>query len=89
MATGVDEAGAGSCASAALSESVVAGGGGAVTPLSAIVDEAGVPWSASAWLGGMLGGMVTGAVVAFGTTTGAMTSVRASDAGTSGGGGAG
>ena len=86
----MDEAGAGSCASAALSESVVAGGGGAVTPLSAITDEAGVPWSESAWLGGKLGGMVTGAVVASGTTTGAMTSVRASDAGTSGcGGGAG
>ena len=88
VATGVDEAGAGSSALVALSESVGRlGGGGTATPLWPTVDEAGVPWSASAWLGGMLGGMVTGAVVAFGTTTGAMTSVRASDAGTSGGGG--
>ena len=86
VATGVDEAGAGSCASAALSESVVAGGGGAVTPLSTIIDEVGAPWSESVWLGGMLGGMATGAVAVSGTT-GAMTSVRASDAGTSGGGG--
>ena len=58
-----------------------------VDALMGMIDEAGAPWSESVWLGGMLGGMATGAVAVSGTTTGAMTSVRASDAGTSGGGG--
>ena len=79
---------AGSSGLVAASSAVGAGGGSRGSPaLSSFVDEAGAPWSASAWLGGMLGGMVTGAVVASGVTTGSMTSVRASEEGTSGGGG--
>ena len=80
---------AGSSELAEALSAVGAGGGsrGSAAP-SLFVDEAGVPWSTSAWLGGMLGGMATGAVVVSGVTTGSMTSVRASEEGTSGGGGA-
>ena len=80
---------AGSSGKAAASSVVGAGGGSrGSAAFSSFDDEAGVPWSASAWLGGMLGGMATGAVEASGVTTGSMTSVRASEEGTSGGGGA-
>ena len=74
----------------AAASSVWGAGGGirGSAALSSFDDEAGASWSASAWLGGMLGGMATGAVEASGVTTGSMTSVRASEEGTSGGGGA-
>ena len=78
----------GSSELAAASSAVGAGGGSRGSAvLSSFDDEAGAPWSSSAWLGGMLGGMATGAVEASGMTTGSMTSVRASEEGTSGGGG--
>ena len=58
-----------------------------MTALSAGIDEAGVASWGQGWVGAMLGGVVTGAVVEWGATMGAMTSVWASERGTSGGGG--